>query len=199
MDMNAVFAQFPRLESDRLLLERIDERHLDDLYDIYSNDKVFAYCGIIPKHNKQTVKKMIGHFDRDYRKQSRIKWGILLKQEREKLVGIMEAFDFQPKVEMVTIGYFLAEAYWGRGIAREAVQVAVDFLMKEAQANRIQAEVMPANEASRKVLLANGFRHEGTLRQATFWTGQGIVDLQIYGLLKDDEAVASKENSLTGK
>jgi ribosomal-protein-alanine N-acetyltransferase len=27
---------------------------------------------------------------------------------------------------------------------------------------------------------------EGTLRQATLWSGKGIVDLEIYGLLKSE-------------
>jgi [ribosomal protein S5]-alanine N-acetyltransferase len=52
--------------------------------------------------------------------------------------------------------------------------------------NRIQAEVMPLNEASKKVLLKNSFIKEGTLRQATLWSGKGIVDLEIYSILRED-------------
>lgn len=50
----------------------------------------------------------------------------------------------------------------------------------------IQAEVMPPNRASKKVLLNNGFMKEGTLRQANVWSGKGIVDLEVYSILKDD-------------
>jgi len=87
---------------------------------------------------------------------------------------------------MVTIGYFLAEDYWGKGIASEAVKVLINFLFEEVNINRIQAEVMPLNETSKKVLLKNGFLKEGLLRQATFWSGKGVVDLEIYGLLKEE-------------
>ena len=58
--------------------------------------------------------------------------------------------DFNQKVDMVTIGYYLAEAFWGKGIASEAVAVIVKFLMEEVNVNRIQAEVMPLNEPSKK-------------------------------------------------
>jgi [ribosomal protein S5]-alanine N-acetyltransferase len=80
----------------------------------------------------------------------------------------------------------LAEAFWGRGIATETVKLLVEFLLLKANVNRIQAEVMPENKNSKMVLLKNGFIKEGLLRQATVWTGKGIVDLEIYSLLKSD-------------
>ncbi|WP_410771561.1 GNAT family N-acetyltransferase [Fontibacillus sp. BL9] len=184
MIMDAIFKeQLPVLQSERIRIQKIEEEHLEGVFAIYSNDRVFDYCGILPKHNKETVRNMIGHFQRDYLKKTRVKWGIFAGDD---MVGILEACDFDQKVNMVTIGYFLAEGYWGRGIASEAVALLVEFLFKEAGVNRIQAEVMPANEASKKVLLKNGFLKEGTLRQAKVWTGKGIVDLEIYGILQRD-------------
>ncbi len=41
---------------------------------------------------------------------------------------------------------------------------------------------MPANEGSKIVLLIK----EGLLRQTTFWSGKGVIDLEIYGILKED-------------
>ena len=55
MDMDIMFDQFPVLESEELILGKIEEKHLQDLFRLYDNDKVFEYCGIIPKHNIQTV------------------------------------------------------------------------------------------------------------------------------------------------
>jgi ribosomal-protein-alanine N-acetyltransferase len=186
MNIELVFGKFPVLESGNLVLKRIEKADVQQVFAIYSNDKVFEYCGILPKHNIETVAKMIGHFERDYNKKSRIKLGIFSKHEGNKLVGIIEAMDFNQKVSMVTIGYFLAEEYWGKGIATEALGILIKFLFETVNINRIQAEVMPANEASKKVLLNNGFIKEGSLRQAAFWTGKGIVNLEIFGILRDD-------------
>lgn len=86
---------------------------------------------------------MIGHFDRDYQKKTRVKWGIFQKSHSDQLVGIIEAMDFNQKVNMVTIGYFLAENHWGKGLATDAVKIIVNFLFEEVNINRIQAEVMP--------------------------------------------------------
>lgn len=186
MNTQHLFSQFPVLVSGGLTLQKIEESHLEEVFGIYDNDTVFEYCGIIPKHNKATVATMIGHFERDFLKRSRVKWGIFANNDKDTLAGIIEVFDFNQKVDMITIGYFLAEAHWGKGIASEAVSRVVRFLFQEVEVNRIQAEVMPANEPSKRVLLKNGFKYEGTLRQATLWSGKGIIDVEIYGLLQED-------------
>lgn len=45
---------------------------------------------------------------------------------------------------------------------------------------------MPANENSKKVLIKNGLVKEGLLKQAVLWSGKGVVDLEIYSILKED-------------
>jgi len=172
--------------SKNLVLKKIEDVNSQEVYEIYSNDKVFEFCGIIPKHNIQIIINMISHFERDYNKKSKVKWGIFQKNVNNKLVGIIEAMDFNQKVDMVTIGYFLAQPYWGKGIASDAVSKLIEFLFEKVNVNRIQAEVMPANEVSKKVLLKNGFVKEGLLRQVALWSGKGIVDLEIYGVLKKE-------------
>lgn len=186
MNNEMIFGSFPVLESTKLILKKIEKEDVQELFAIYSNDKVFEFCGIIPKHNIETVDNMIGHFERDYNKKSRIKLGIFLKNESNKLVGIIEVMDVNPKVNMVTIGYFLAEEYWAKGIASDAVSVLIKFLFETVDINRIHAEVMPANKASMRVLFKNGFTMEGLLRQSAFWSGKGVVDLNIFGIIKGD-------------
>lgn len=68
MNIQAVFAQLPVLETSRLVLTKIGEDNLDEVFGIYDNEEVFRHCGIIPKHNKETVRSMIGHFERDFGK-----------------------------------------------------------------------------------------------------------------------------------
>ncbi|WP_132746182.1 GNAT family N-acetyltransferase [Scopulibacillus darangshiensis] len=188
MNVDAIFHEFPVLESEDLILKKIEENHFEGLFAIYDNERIFDHCGIKPKHNKATVKKMIGHFERDYNKKTRVKWGIFTKHESDKLAGIIEAFEFNQKVNMVTVGYYLAESHWGRGIATEAVKLLLPFLFKKVDINRIQADVMPQNKNSKRVLLKNNFTKEGTLRQAALWSGKGIVDLEKYSILKEEYA-----------
>lgn len=83
MIIEKVFKQFPILHSTTLELKKIEESHLQELFAIYDNDKVFEYCGIIPKHNLQTVQKMIAHFERDYSKKAELN-GVFSKNHKVK-------------------------------------------------------------------------------------------------------------------
>ena len=186
MNPGILFGTFRTLSSPTMVLRKIVPDDIEEVFAIYSNDTIFEHCGIIPKKNKEVVLKSIGHFERDFKKKTRIKWGIALNGSENKIIGIIEAMDFDHKVNKVTIGYFLHPDYWHKGYSTEAVKILVRFLFEEAGLNRIQAEVMPANIHSKKVLLNNGFLYEGTLRQATLWSGKGIVDLEIYSILADD-------------
>jgi ribosomal-protein-alanine N-acetyltransferase len=59
------------------------------------------------------------------------------------------------------LGYSIGERLNGRGLATEAVAVAVRFAFGELGLHRVQAAVMPRNAASIRVLAKNGFREEG--------------------------------------
>jgi ribosomal-protein-alanine N-acetyltransferase len=186
MNTGILFGSFRTLSSPRMVLRKILPDDIEEVFAIYSNDTIFEHCGIIPKYNKEVVLKSIGHFERDFKKKTRIKWGIALNNNENKIIGIIEAMDFEHKVNKVTIGYFLHPDYWHKGYSTAAVKILVRFLFEEAGVNRIQAEVMPVNIHSKMVLLNNGFLYEGTLRQATLWSGKGIVDLEMYSILASD-------------
>lgn len=96
MGIEQLFGTFPTLESENLILVKIEEKDLEALFEIYDNENVFEYCGIIPKHNKETVRKMIPHFERDFNKETIIKWGIYSKANNT-LLGIMEIGSYNKK------------------------------------------------------------------------------------------------------
>lgn len=84
------------------------------------------------------------------------------------------------------LGYWLGPAYWGRGIAREAVSTLTQALFTgDAPFHRLFAIVAAGNTASARVLEATGFRHEGTLRESAIKEGV-LRDELVYGRLRTD-------------
>ncbi|MCM8729510.1 GNAT family N-acetyltransferase [Hephaestia sp. GCM10023244] len=79
------------------------------------------------------------------------------------------------------IGYLLARAHWGSGIAREAVSAVITQIFAEGK-RRIFADTDPENTASNALLERLGFRREGLLR-GEWETHIGIRDSVIWGLL----------------
>jgi [ribosomal protein S5]-alanine N-acetyltransferase len=55
------------------------------------------------------------------------------------------------------LGYWIAEPYWGKGIASKAIGLMVPIAFNNLPINYIIARVFANNPASKKVLLKNGF------------------------------------------
>ncbi len=64
-----------------------------------------------------------------------------------------------------TLGYFVGEAWGGRGYATEAVRQTVAFAFDRAGLHRVQAAVMPRNIRSIRVVEKNGFALEGLAKR----------------------------------
>ncbi|MBN2626162.1 MAG: GNAT family N-acetyltransferase [Spirochaetales bacterium] len=184
MSIEDLYKEYPHLNSERLTLKKIEESDIDDMFEIYSNDNLFLYRPGKVRKNKETVKNMIGHFLRDFNKQKMIFLGIYLKNG--KLIGIGEIFDHNRRVNSITVGYTLNEEYWGCGYATEATKAMISFLFERVGINRIQAFVMPENIKSKEVLLRGGFQKEGTIREGDFWKDVGVIDLELYSILRGE-------------
>ena len=59
------------------------------------------------------------------------------------------------------IGYWIDEAYAGRGIIPTALAMAVDHCFRAMGMHRLEASIRPENTASRRVVEKLGFRDEG--------------------------------------
>jgi len=186
MNKNMLFGKYPYLESKELILKKVEPQDANDLFEILTNESLFKYRPGNPLKTLDSVKNVIGHYERDFLKHKTIFLGIYMKEENNKLVGIGEIFGFDDKASRVEVGYTINENFWGKGIATYATQMMVDFLFTTVVVNSIQATTMPINVKSKNVLERCGFTHEGTLRQVKHWTGLGIVDLDMYSILKSE-------------
>jgi len=76
-----------------------------------------------------------------------------------------------------TIGYWLGEEFWGRGIMTEAVAAVTDFCFPNYALRRISAEVFSTNPASARVLEKVGFILEGRLKNHVLKGGETLDSL----------------------
>lgn len=87
--------------------------------------------------------------------------------------------------QAMELGYWVAEPYWGRGIAVEACRALVTHVFREIGPERVQARVIAGNVGSCRVLEKLGFRYEGTFRSALYRRDR-FEDLLIYAVLKGE-------------
>jgi len=172
---------FPTLTTERLDLVEIQQRHLSDIYLLFSDKKVIEYYNVLPLKSEQEGQKLLEWFRNRFKDGLGIRWGIALKGETN-IIGTI-GFNNYTQKHRANIGYDLKSSYWNRGYMTEALQAAIDFGFNILDINRIEAEVMQGNVISEKLLEKLNFRREGVLRQWMLWNEQ-YYDMTMYSLLK---------------
>jgi [ribosomal protein S5]-alanine N-acetyltransferase len=82
-----------------------------------------------------------------------------------------------------TVGYWLGEQFWGRGVMTEVVTAVTDFCFDNFPLHRISAEVFANNPASARVLEKVGFIFEARLKNNVMKDGQ-VLDSLLYARTK---------------
>ena len=72
-----------------------------------------------------------------------------------------------------------------RGLAAEAVSLMLDWSFRTLALHRVEADIDPRNDGSRRLLERLGFNSEGLLRERYF-VGDEISDTELFGLLASD-------------
>ena len=97
-------------------------------------------------------------------------WAIEVGGEAVGGIGV----EFQTDVERVSaeVGYWLGEAFWGRGIATEALTAVTAEAFKRFEITRLYALAFADHAASLRVLEKAGYAREGLLRQSAIKDGK---------------------------
>lgn len=82
------------------------------------------------------------------------------------------------------IGIWLGEAYWGRGIATEAVRAMTHFGFAHFDLCRIYAGVFEWNPPGARALEKAGYSFEGRLRKSVTKDGQ-TIDQMLYAIVRE--------------
>lgn len=86
------------------------------------------------------------------------------------------------------IGYWLGEAYWGRGIAGRAVRDVCPVAYERLALDRLRAVVRSGNTASVRILEGCGFQAQSRMRRSDRRPGSAVVEI-VY--TRDRDAVAA--------
>lgn len=77
------------------------------------------------------------------------------------------------------VGYWLGEAFWGRGFATEALRRFTAYAFESFPFERLEAFVFATNPTSGRVLEKSGYEFEATLRRSAFKDGR-FLDCHVY-------------------
>ena len=185
MDWSSVLAEWPVLETERLILRRFRMEDAADMFEYTSNPDVTRFL-VIETHrtvaDTQAFLEMVLSRPTD---SNIMAFGVVLK-ESGKLVGHCTIFSVDARGERsgrAEVGYAINPAYRGQGIAPEALRAAIDLGFSRLGVNRIAALTMLDNPASARVMEKAGMQYEGILREYMLIKGR-FYDLKVYSILR---------------
>ncbi|HNR63289.1 MAG TPA: GNAT family protein [Thermotogota bacterium] len=115
------------------------------------------------------------------RETERKSFAIILKETGE-YIGGCGFNEINWKARVATIGIFLGQPFWNKGLGTEAFQILIDFAFTELNMNKLKLFVFSFNKRAMRSYEKNGFKVEGVLRQEIFRDGQ-YHDEIVMGLL----------------
>jgi len=174
---------FPVLHSDRLDFTQMRAMHASDILYIYGEKKLAEFENLKILINEQEALEFIDRFQIRFNEKKGIRWAISIKGE-EQVIGTIGFKGYIP-LHKAFVGYEIHPDFGGKGYATEALATAVGYAFDSLDLQRIEAEVMPGNLASEKVLAKNGFKREGLLKRSMYWNGK-YFDINLFALLQSD-------------
>ena len=160
-------------------------------YKLSDKDALVRYA-----NNQNVSKNLRDSFPSPYTEKDAVKWLNLACIQNPELSFAISSPDeliggigllLQPDVYRYSaeVGYWLAEPFWGKGIATKALIAFTSYAFKQFDLERLFAGVFDGNNASVKVLENAGYKFEGRYRKAVY-KNDVFKDQLMYGILKEE-------------
>ncbi|MFG3253415.1 GNAT family N-acetyltransferase [Streptomyces sp. NPDC048172] len=150
------------METERLVLRRFTEADVDNLVELDSDPEVMRFLTGEPTPRAEIEDEVLPKVLRDYRRGPAGRWAAVERGTGE-FVGWLS---LQPPedggVREVELGYRLKASVWGKGYATEGARALIRKGFAELGVQRVWAQTMAVNTASRRVMEKAGLAYVRT-------------------------------------
>ena len=176
------FLSFPTLETDRLILRAHTNADANALFALRTSDVVMQYIDREKPKNIKEIEEKIALMNKGFNENTCLVWVISLKENPIEMIGEIGFYRTDYGNYRAEIGYMLFPEYWRKGIIAEALKKVIAFGFNEMKLHSISANINPANNASRQILLKHQFVKEAYFKENYYFNGK-FLDSEIYSLL----------------
>ena len=177
------FTPFPELSTPRLSLRRLRPEDAPEIFFLRSDQTVMQYLSKEPIATMKEAGDFIERINQDIDKNEAILWGIVLKENPDKVIGNIGFWRMVKEHYRAELGYTLHPACWRKGIMKESILAALEYGYYVMRLHSVEARINPENLASASVLEATGFVREGFFKEDFFRRGK-FEDTAVYSRLR---------------
>ena len=158
MFSSGLFDHMPTLETERLVLRRLEMGDAQDIFD-YGKDPLVAKHVLWDAYTSVSeARAYVKYMLRKYRAGEPSSWGIEEKATG-RIIGTIGYMWYQKDNNAAEVGYSLSRDRWNRGYMTEACRAVTDYLFAEGF-EKILIEADVRNSASREVIRKTGFIYD---------------------------------------
>ncbi len=177
-------AEFPKIETGRLILRKLTLDDVSDIFEYASNHEVPEFLPWEPHKTTEDTLAFINLVEEEFKKFNSIVLGIEIK-ENKKLIGTIAIRNWDKADRCIDIGYVISKNYWNKGLTAEALKAVIEFGFEQLNANRIEAHCDEDNIASYRVMEKAGMKYEGTLRQKILIKNK-FTSMRFYSIIREE-------------
>ena len=172
--------------TERLRLRRFVIEDANEIFREWANDEdVTRYLTWARHKSAEQTRAWLFEVIAGYEQGDKYEWGVELK-ESSALVGSVGARVANARARSASVGYCLGERFWNQGYGTEALRAVLDYMLYDANINRVEAQHSLNNMQSGRVMQKAGMLKEGRLRQG-YITGYGeYQDCDLYAIVRED-------------
>lgn len=184
--LTPLFFPFPQLVTERLILRRVREEDLDEIF-ILRSDPVTNRNSLRPLiTKKEEAMEFIQKIEGLLNKNEGISWMICERERSDIVIGTIGLWRLIKEHYRGEIGYMLKHEFHGRGIMSEAMQAVILYGFNQLKLHSIEARISPGNKPSIAVVERNNFVKEGYFKEDFFANGQ-FYDSNLYSLINTED------------
>jgi len=173
------------IETDRLVLRRIELSDAQDLAKLLSDKSVLEYLPGIPTgYTTEMAKGYITKvLEGKYKDNTFYDWAIAEKG-LNRLVGRITVYKQDQDRRMADLVWYVMPECRGKGFVTEAAKAVVKYL-QDVGFERIEAFANIENSSSQRVMEKAGFQCEGVLRKYDLRRDGTLYDAKMYSVIKE--------------
>jgi RimJ/RimL family protein N-acetyltransferase len=172
----------PEINTKRLILTELKADDIKDIVNYASNKKISDSTLNLPHpYSEKDAIYWINLAHQGLKSGTNYIFAIRLKEDSKFIGGI--GLGVQKRFNRAEIGYWIAEPFWGKGIATEATKAIIEFGFKDLGLNKLTSSHLSKNPASGKVMQKSGMIKEGELKKHIL-KDEIYHDLVVYGITK---------------
>ena len=145
------FSPFPTLQTERLILRKLSLDDAEEIFFLRSDEEVNRYLDRKKANDLDDALAFINRVNIGIANDKWMYWAVCFK-DNPKLIGTLCLWNLNEDENKAEVGYELVPESQGKGIAKEALSIVVEFGFETLKLDKIEAYTHKENLASIKLL-----------------------------------------------